>query len=64
MHGLRREEFRFLVTVLANKSQASSIANFILDKGLRGIDTYIPDITDQAYFLENPWRNTWDQNKF
>lgn len=63
-HGLRREEFRFLVTVLVDKSQASSVANFIINKGINGIDTYLPDVTDQGYFLENPWRNTWDQNRF
>lgn len=62
-HGLRREEFRFLVTVFANKTQASSIAKFITEKGINGIDTYHQDITDKGYFLENPWRNTWDQTK-
>ncbi|QSE44609.1 hypothetical protein JW980_09785 [Acinetobacter johnsonii] len=63
-HGLRREEFRFLITVFAKKSHASSVANFIINKGVNGIDAYLPDITDQGYFFENPWRNTWDQNQF
>lgn len=62
-HGLRREEFRFLVTIFANKSQVRSIANFIMKKGINGLHTYLPDITDKGYFLENPWRDTWDQTK-
>ncbi|CAM4378775.1 hypothetical protein F901_00079 [Acinetobacter dispersus] len=62
-HGLRRQEFRFLVTLFAKKSQASSIANFIIKNGINGIDNYILDVTDKGYFFENPWRNTWGQTK-
>lgn len=64
-HGLRRQEFRFLATVIVKTIDVKEIAaKFKTKANIDGIMWAVSDITDAAFLHEAPWRNTWDQSKW
>ncbi|MFC0679328.1 hypothetical protein ACFFGH_15950 [Lysobacter korlensis] len=64
-HGLRRQEFRFLATILVDATDAAGAAKHLRSKKNLDLSQWaVPEFTDGPFLHELPWRNTWDQRKW
>ena len=64
-HGMRQQEFRFLMSVIVRKNEVNEIAYTL--KSEREIDVMSwsgLDMTDEAFLLEAPWRTTWPSSQW
>lgn len=64
-HGLRQEEWRFLLpVVLEKKNKRKFIQHLETEKSI-DVDTWSPSqCTDAGFLLEAPWRYTWSQEMY
>ncbi|HCF3951245.1 TPA: ATP-binding protein [Pseudomonas aeruginosa] len=64
-HGLRTQEWRFLLPVIVKKRDSDALRGFIRkQKNIRVDEWSTRNATDDGYLLEAPWRSTWDQSQW
>lgn len=64
-HGLRKQEWRFLLPVIVRQEDEKRLIKYLLAK--KDIDVNrcsTRDATDAGYLLEAPWRSVWDQEQW
>jgi hypothetical protein len=65
MHGLRQQEFRFVLTAVTTRPNRDRFISYI--QRSRNIDVmhwHPPELTDGPYLREASWRTTWPQMKW
>ncbi len=61
-HGLRQQEWRFLMPVVVRKKDQKQLIRFLSSQRSLDVQRWSGRIcTDEGYLLEAPWRFTWDQ---
>ena len=64
-HGLRIQEWRFLLPVIVKKEDAAALRSSITkQKNIRVDEWSTRNATDDGYLLEAPWRSTWEQEQW
>lgn len=64
-HGLRTQEWRFLLPVIVKKQDSDALRGFIRKQENIRVDEWSTrNATDDGYLLEAPWRSTWDQSQW
>jgi len=65
LHGLRQQEFRFLMCVIVAKSDRQALVDFLGAKKRLDVMEWDPlELTDGPFLRESPWRDTWPQNQW
>lgn len=61
-HGLRKQEWRFLLPVFVRSEDKALLLDYTLDKKNINVDSWTTrDLTDAGFLREAPWRSTWEQ---
>ena len=61
-HGLRQQEWRFLMPVVVRKKDQKQLIRFLSNQRSLDVSRWSGrSCTDDGYLLEAPWRFTWDQ---
>lgn len=64
-HGSRRQEFRFVLSVLISREDRPAFVESLRAKGsIDVMDWDPPEHTDGPFLREEPWRNTWPQEQW
>lgn len=64
-HGLRKQEWRFLLPVIVKREDEQRLIKYIrMEKEVRVDNWSTRNATDDGYLLEAPWRSTWDQEQW
>lgn len=64
-HGLRKQEWRFLLPIIVKREDERRLIKYIsMEKEVRVDNWSTRDATDDGYLLEAPWRSTWDQEQW
>jgi len=64
-HGLRQEEWRFLLPVIIDKKNRRKFIQYIEGERSIDVDSWSPaQHTDAGFLLEAPWRPTWPQGMY
>ena len=64
-HGLRKEEWRFLLPVIVRAQDENTLIRYLRKQGNIEVDGWSTrDSTNRGYLLEAPWRCTWDQEQW
>lgn len=64
-HGLRKQEWRFLLPVIVRQEDEKTLIKYLLAKKDIDVDRWSTrDATDAGYLLEAPWRSVWDQEQW
>ncbi|WP_180962732.1 ATP-binding protein [Pseudomonas guariconensis] len=64
-HGLRIQEWRFLLPVLVRREDSQSLRYSIMKQESIRVDEWSTrKATDDGYLLEAPWRSTWSQERW
>uniref|UniRef100_UPI004056E6A1 hypothetical protein n=1 Tax=Candidatus Electronema sp. TaxID=2698783 RepID=UPI004056E6A1 len=66
-HGLRQQEFRFLMSVVVRKDEIKDTINLLKTKEkfeLGSLRWEPRNMTDEAFLYEAPWRTTWPDSKW
>ncbi len=66
-HGLRQQEFRFLMSVVVRKDEIKDIINLLKTKEkfeLGSLRWEPRNMTGEAFLYEAPWRATWPDSKW
>lgn len=60
LHGMRQQQFHFLMCILVNKKDCQRLADHLSAKNTINVMDWDPiEFTDGPYLREAPWRDTW-----
>ncbi|MCF4996087.1 ATP-binding protein [Pseudomonas syringae] len=64
-HGLRKQEWRFLLPVIVRQGDEKRLIKYLLAKKDIDVNRYSTrEATGAGYLLEAPWRSVWDQEQW
>jgi hypothetical protein len=64
-HGLRQQEFRFVLCVVVARSDRSQLVKFLSEAATLDVMQWGPtELTDGPFLREAPWRDTWPQEQW
>ncbi|WP_177336595.1 ATP-binding protein [Pseudomonas sp. Root562] len=64
-HGLRKQEWRFLLPIVVRQKDEKRLIEYLLAKhDIEVNDWSTRGATNSAFLLEAPWRSTWDQEQW
>ncbi|MHC8365071.1 hypothetical protein ACYZT9_04085 [Pseudomonas sp. ZT5P21] len=64
-HGLRKQEWRFLLPVIVRTEDEQLLLEYIQKQESINVDSWTTrDSTDNGFLKEAPWRSTWDQEQW
>lgn len=64
-HGLRKQEWRFLLPVIVRTEDEPLLLEYIQKQESINVDSWTTrDSTDNGFLREAPWRSTWDQEQW
>lgn len=64
-HGLRKQEWRFLLPIIVRQKDEKTLIQYLLAKhDIEVNDWSTRGATGSAFLLEAPWRSVWDQEQW
>lgn len=64
-HGLRKEEWRYLLPIIVRKQDEQTLIRYLRKQRNVEVDHWSTrDSTNSGYLLEAPWRSTWEQGQW